>query len=269
MDRLSRLSDSISISQSIEAIAQLTQLLRADFSLKAVWGVELEFYLIPELDEAVLPDFWRAVCRAVPGGIPLFEHERGKGQLELAWPTATDAVWLAHRVALTREAIIRLAPQFSCRADFAAKPFADDYGSAIHVHVHVENSAGENMFTKQEEQLSPALADALGGLLATMQYAMPVFCPTEKSFARLVPKMHAPTTLSWGANNRTTALRLPDARGPYRRIEHRVAGADADIFAVIAVIFGGLIHGFTHHLAPDAQIFGDAADAQYDLPKLS
>ena len=113
-----------------------------------------------------------------------------------------------------------------------------------------------------------ALRHTLGGLLATMQENMDVFAPTEESRARFASGDHIPTTVSWGANNRTTALRLPYTGLPFRRIEHRVAGADADVAAVIAVILEGVLHGLENRLEPGPQMHGNASLPMYGLPPL-
>ncbi len=94
---------------------------------------------------------------------------------------------------------------------------------------------------------------------------MAIFAPSPESYARFVAGSNAPLTVSWGANNRTTAIRLPDSAHDNKRIEHRVAGADADPEHVIAAILKGLYSGLKNRVDPGPQIYGDASLPMYGL----
>ncbi len=154
------------------------------------------------------------------------------------------------------------------RADFSAKPKPGEPGSGLHVHIHLENAQG-NVFFKNDETMSDALKFSIGGLLAWLPDCMAVFAPHPESYARFSPGGNAPTTVSWGANNRTVAVRLPDAPHNAKRIEHRVAGADADAGAVLAVLLAAIHDGLSRSLTPGEQMYGDAAHPQYALPGFS
>ena len=65
-----------------------------------------------------------------------------------------------------------------------------------------------------------------------------------------------PTTCDWGHNNRSVAFRVPAAPGAARRIEHRVAGADASPHLVLAAILAAMLHGTRHELAATAPAAG-------------
>jgi glutamine synthetase len=98
---------------------------------------------------------------------------------------------------------------------------------------------------------------------------MCVFAPSEASYARFVKGSNAPTTASWGANNRTVAIRLPDKPHSHKHIEHRMAGADAAPEAVIAVILAAIHDGLSRRIVPASpQIYGDASLEMYQLPKV-
>lgn len=173
----------------------------------------------------------------------------------------------------------RTAKEMQSDAIFSAKPKPRDYGSGIHVHVHLEGQNSESVFYKTGEGLSAALRHSIGGLLHTMEGSLPAFVPTEASWKRIAPGYHAPVNVSWGFNNRTTAIRLPDGVGEYigaadisrhapgqlKRIEHRVAGSDANIEQVIRAILAGIDQGLSEKMEPPSPIFGNAEDAQYNL----
>ena len=77
--------------------------------------------------------------------------------------------------------------------------------------------------------------------------------------------MTSPKNISWGYNNRTTALRLLKNFDGIARIEHRVAGADADLLEVIAAILYGSYIGMKEKMIPTSPIYGLGFDPQYNL----
>lgn len=184
--------------------------------------------------------------------------EKGAGQWEVALPPAPYDEAL--------QALLDLKE--SLQADFSALPQAGQPGSGLHVHVHLQDAQGHNVFYKKDEMMSEPLAHSIAGMLALLPSQLDVFAPNPQARARLRGAGTAPNTISWGANNRTCALRLPDIGAPYRHIEHRVASADADPQAVFDAILQAMHHGLTKKLKPPPQIYGDANLPQYALQKL-
>ena len=84
------------------------------------------------------------------------------------------------------------------------------------------------------------------------------------SYERLVPGAHAPTTICWGYENRTSAIRIPAGTPSARRIEHRVAGGDVNPYLMLAVILGAALNGIEDGLEPAAPVSGNA----YAIPGL-
>ncbi len=251
-----------------------------------VWAAEIEWYLLDATGKPLAHDalpiekyFAALRTRAERKGIAIqsLDLERGPGQLEVAFPMTKDAGMLHHNMKLFQRIIQEEAELKGYMADFSAKPLFSHYGSGLHVHVHLEDDAGHNLFWKEDDILSPELRDALAGLLVTMHEHLSVFLPRAESWVRIEKGFHAPISATWGGNNRTVALRLPDGtasvsgpealaahpRGRVRRIEHRVAGADADAGAVIHAIAEGIAYGLKHKPDLPAPIFGDAGNDQY------
>lgn len=108
------------------------------------------------------------------------------------------------------------------------------------------------------------LLNAVAGLLATMQENTLTFAPHENSYRRLLPGAHAPTSVAWGYENRTAAIRIPGGSPKARRIEHRVAGADANPYLVLSSILGGALIGIKGKMEPAAPISGDAYSMKLD-----
>jgi len=65
----------------------------------------------------------------------------------------------------------------------------------------------------------------------------------------------------WGYENRTAAVRIPGGAHQARRIEHRVAGADANPYLVMAAILGAALIGIEKQLTPSPPITGNAYEA--------
>ena len=233
--------------------------LRNDFGLHPVFAVELEFYVYDAMSEAEILETLDSICKDCHPG----EKERGENQYEIALMPVKDVAEFIRRATNLRKVI---AAHFD--ADFRAKPFSDDYGSALHFHLHLEDENGRNVFTRSVEgEYSAPLLHTLGGLLATMQENLKIFSPNNMSRFTSAGK-NAPTHLSWGPNNRSVALRLPDKPLDNKHIEHRVASADANIAECVQAILQGVVYGLQHQSDPGEPTYGNAWDNQYTLKPL-
>ena len=206
---------------------------------------------------------WRAIARAQ--GLPAKSavSEYAPAQFEVNLGHVADPLRAADHAFLLKRAIKAAARAEGLAATFMAKPFADHAASGLHVHVSLVDEAGQNLFARDE----PALRHAIGGLQATMAEAMLLLAPNANSYRRLRPWSYAPTAPTWGYNNRTVALRVPSGPLAARRIEHRVAGADANPYLVLAAALAGIHHGLSRQLDPGPPITGNAyAEVPPSLP---
>lgn len=184
--------------------------------------------------------------------------ENGAGQFEINMMHVADALKAADDAVLFKRLVRGIARKHGLAATFMAKPYGERAGSGFHVHFSLENEAGENLFDNGGEEGSPLMLNAVAGLLATMQENTLVFAPHENSYRRLLPGAHAPTSVGWGYENRTAAIRIPGGSHKARRIEHRVAGADTNPYLVLASILGGALIGVENEMEPAEPITGDA-----------
>jgi len=220
-------------------------------------GAELECYVT--LTPETMDDFWRPVVETLKNEkVPLIriEKERGEHQYEIVFGTATPHA-MAEFIAFTKSTIEENAKAFGTEASFDAKPYHDQPSSGLHIHVNLTDAEGNNLFHKTEETISEALKFSLGGLLARLEKDMDVFCPTPESHKRYDDHDHVPRRFCWGVNNRYCALRIPLDPDHYnKRIEHRMAGADADAVKVIQVILMGVLEGLENRIEPPEQEYG-------------
>src|ERR1700741_5394521 len=130
-------------------------------------------------------------------------------------------------------------------------------GSGMHVHVSVQDESGQNVFASPDHLGNDLLKQAAAGLLSTMADGMAVFAPNANSYRRLKPEAYVPLNATWGYNNRGVAVRVPVSGPDDRRLEHRVSGADANPYLVMALVLAGMLHGIEKKLAGPEALSGN------------
>ncbi|PSJ47555.1 glutamine synthetase [Zobellella endophytica] len=256
-----------------------------DKGLRPCVAVELEFYLVdqkvgpdglpqppilPGTDERMHDtqvyslddlDSWEdflvrvaEVCEMqhIPADNAVAEY--APGQFEINLTHQNDAVAACDQAILLKRAIKAIAIKEGMYATFMAKPYNGQAGSGMHIHVSLLDEAGNNLFSDNHELLRQAIA----GNCSMLPECMALFAPNANSYRRLQPQMFVPLHASWGFDNRTVALRIPSGDKSNTRLEHRVAGADANPYLVVAAILAAVDHGISEQLRPPAPIQGDA-----------
>jgi glutamine synthetase len=87
---------------------------------------------------------------------------------------------------------------------------------------------------------------------------MAFLCPNVNSYRRFGAQFYVPNSPSWGIDNRTVAVRVPTGSADAVRIEHRVAGADANPYLLMASVLAGIHHGLTNKIEPGAPVEGNS-----------
>ncbi|WP_069298283.1 glutamine synthetase family protein [Neptunicoccus sediminis] len=227
-----------------------------------VTGKRLDSDGVLSLDElqhfdAFLNDVYAACAdQGIPADAAISEN--GAGQFEINLLHVNDPLKAADDAVLFKRLVRGVARKHGFAATFMAKPYGARAGSGFHVHFSLLDENGNNVFDNGGEEGSQTMLSAVAGLLATMQQNSLTFAPHENSYRRLMPGAHAPTGVAWGYENRTAAIRIPGGSHKARRIEHRVAGADANPYLVLTSILGGALLGIERDMQPAAPITGDA-----------
>jgi glutamine synthetase len=259
-----------------------------EFGLKPVVAFELEFYLIASPSEsgaaptpAQLSDHGRAddrqlyclerldghdkllseiIAACSEMGVPtsVLMSEFACGQYEITLKHVTDPLRAADHCCLFRQIVKRLARKHGCAATFLGKPFLDQTGSGMHIHMSLLDRDGHNVFSDVAPEGSKLLQQAIAGLLELQFDATAIYAPNVNSYRRYVAYACVPVTRTWAANNRSVAVRIPAGSETNRRFEHRVACADANPYLVLASVLAGVHHGISKQLDPGAPSFGDA-----------
>jgi glutamine synthetase len=191
--------------------------------------------VITEICDAMLALGWGAYQN---------DHEDANGQFEMNW-SYDDALVTADRHAIFKYMVKTLAEKHGMRATFMPKPFRHLTGNGCHVHVSVWDKAGKrNLFhdAKGDHGLSRLAYHFLGGIVGGADELCAVFNPTVNSYKRInAPRTlsgatWAPNAVSYGGNNRTHMIRIPDAG----RLELRLLdGATNPYLAQAAVLMLG------------------------------
>ncbi|QJE73190.1 glutamine synthetase [Aerophototrophica crusticola] len=226
-----------------------------------------QVYGLAELEdfEAVLDEVTAAArAQGIPAGTAIAEY--GPGQYEITLSHLPDALRAADDAVLFKRVVKGVAQRHGFEATFMAKPYTDQASSGMHIHMSVLDKDGRNIFAAEDPEGSEALRWCIGGLAQTMPACMALAAPGANSWRRFQVGSYAPTVIAWGVNNRTAPLRIPAGPPNSRRVEYRIAGADANPYLVLAGMLAGLLHGLETKADPGPATEGNAYAA--DAPRL-
>jgi glutamine synthetase len=203
------------------------------------------------------------LAQGLPGDGLVCEY--GPGQFELNLLHGPDPLLAADQAVLQRRATEGVAASMGLRASFMAKPFAALSGSGLHVHVSLVDEGGRNRFGAAGGET--LLAQAVAGMQRLHAQSMAVFAPSFSAYRRYRPGSFVAMSSAWGEDNRSVAFRIPRSAPAARRIEHRLAAADASPHLVMAAILAAIHHGITQRLEPTPPATANAdAAADPGLP---
>tara|TARA_R110002073_G_scaffold135117_2_gene283116 strand:+ start:19253 stop:20596 length:1344 start_codon:yes stop_codon:yes gene_type:complete len=183
--------------------------------------------------------------------------ESAPSQYEINMAHVDNPVLAAKQIMMMKRLIKGVASKHGLIASFMPKPFEQESGNGMHVHCSVLDEKGNNIFDDGTEKGSPLLHNAIGGCLLNMADSMTVFAPSYNAYRRFQRGAHAPTYPSWGFENRTVAVRVPAGSHAARRLEHRVAGSDANPYLLFAVLLAAMMDGIEQNISPGDPISGD------------
>lgn len=276
-------------------LAQVWEILKAR-GLHPVAAVELEFYLVDrrrsdegELQPACSPATQERTEQAQVYSLdnlddfaPVLEDidrlaaeqglaaegavaEASPGQFEVNLHHSDDVLKACDDAVLLKRLIRQVAEKHGMQATFMAKPYRDHAGSGMHIHLSLLDEQGHNVLATEDVENTVLMEQVLAGMLALMPESMALFAPNMNAFRRFQPGMYVSTSASWGYNNRTVALRIPCSGQRDYRVEHRVAGADANPYLVVAALLAAVLHGLDNPLELPAAIEGNGLDHPGEL----
>lgn len=226
-----------------------------------------QVYGMDKLEEfgPILADI-EAACRLQRIPATVASAEFAPGQFEINLAHVADPLVAADHACLLRRVVRCVAREHGIDATFMSKPFSEESGSGLHIHVSVLDDQEAAVFGGADGD--DMLSFAISGLQETMAEGMAVFCPSLHGFRRFEANQFVPVTRDWGYDNRSVAFRIPNGEGTARRIEHRIAGADANPYLVLAAVLAGLHFGMTNRRATRSEAHSGNAGEEMavDLP---
>ena len=176
--------------------------------------------------------------------------ETGPGTYEAAIMYA-DITEAADRAVLFKTAVKEVAYKFGIMATFMAKINENLPGCGGHVHQSLwDKKSSKNLFydEKDKTKMSSVMKSYVAGQLYCMPHILPMYAPVINSYKRLVEGAWAPTTLTWGIDNRTVALRILNNSSKSCRLETRVIGSDANPYLAMAAALASGLYGIRKKL---------------------
>jgi glutamine synthetase len=219
----------------------------------------LDYHILATtMDENVIGQIRRGMRGA---GIPV-EFSKGEawyGQHELNVRYA-DAVTSADRHTIYKNGVKEIAFLNGVSATFMAKPSEKDIGSSCHIHSSlVDVSSGTSVFVNGHEE-SDVFRHYLGGVRAHIRELAVLIAPTVNSYKRYALESWAPTSISWGRDNRTCGFRIV-GHGQSRRVECRIPGADVNPYLGYAALLAAGLDGIANEIDPGPELVGNAYEA--------
>jgi glutamine synthetase len=218
------------------------------------------------LRSSVLSELYRELldtCQIMDMPIEGLHTETGAGVLEAAI-TVDQALRAADKGVLFKTFTKVLAQRRNLMATFMAKWSNSWPGQSGHIHVSLKGRDGKPVFhdPKAEHGMSETMRHFLGGQQRLMPELLSMVASTVNSYSRLIPGYWAPTTPTWGVENRTTALRVIPGSPSSQRVEYRIAAADANPYIALSAAIGSGLWGIENKIEPNAPVKGNA----YALP---
>lgn len=179
--------------------------------------------------------------------------ETGPGTIEAAI-AHSGLLEAGDRAVLFKTAVKEIAYKHNIMATFMAKINENLPGCGGHVHQSLWDLTGNhNLFydDSDKQKLSETAKRYIAGQLHCLPHILPMFAPTINSYKRLVEGAWAPTTLTWGIDNRTVALRVLNGGSASCRVETRVIGADVNPYLALSACLAAGLYGIRHELTLD------------------
>jgi glutamine synthetase len=218
----------------------------------------LDYHILATtMDEAYLGPIRRGMQAA---GIPV-EFSKGEawyGQHEVNFRYA-DAVTSADRHTIYKNGVKEIAFLSEISASFMAKPSEKDIGSSCHIHTSLVGKDGKSAFVDSDGE-TDTFRHFLGGLRDHIRELALFVAPAINSYKRYAAESWAPTSVSWGRDNRTCGFRIV-GHGQSRRVECRIPGADANPYLGFAALLAAGLDGIEKGTDPGPELKGNAYEA--------
>ncbi len=272
---------------------QLDRVRQAGFTVKA--ASELEFFLFRETTESsrakdyagletaskFIADYsvyrssmdeWligvlRRNFEAAGVSVECSKAEWGHGQHEINL-VYTDALEMADRHCIFKDGIREMAALRGVQVTFMAKWHTEHSSNGGHVHMSLWRGNEPAFHDPDDERgMSSTMRHFLGGMMALARDFQLLYAPSVNSYKRYGDETFAPTTVTWGGDNRTVAFRAC-GHGAGKRIENRIPGADVNAPLAFAAMVASGLYGIENGIEPTGEFVHANGYASDGAPRL-
>jgi glutamine synthetase len=271
-----------------------------DHGLDVKVGTELEFNVFSDRDETRLEREGSAYLKdsAVGGGSPyhtrpLLEQHDYLSELSSAMKRMGGTLEGIHKESSPGlyEAILKYSPalrqadaimsfRMASRAigekydlwpSFMPRPISDYEGNSQHYHVSLWDDEGNRFVDESDDRgISELAYQFIAGVLEHARGLTPLCASTVNSYKRLQPGLWAPIDISYGFDNKTCPIRVPQNRGTGTRVEVRIPDSYANPYLALAGILAAGLDGIENDFSPgepvSKNVFEEGADPDNQLP---
>ncbi len=205
------------------------------------------------LKPSMYPEYINAVFENLDRfNVPLegMHTETGPGVYEAALKP-DRLLFAADKATLFKTAVKEIAYHYDVLASFMAKWNNDLPGCGGHIHQSLwDIDFKHNLFYEEnsESNISQLAKHYIAGQLKCLPEIMPMYAPNVNSYKRLTKGTWAPTSATWGIENRTTSIRFISKGQSSTRVEMRVPGADTNPYLAMAASIASGLYGITNKL---------------------
>jgi glutamine synthetase len=201
----------------------------------------------------------RDIRNGMSGAGMYVESAKGEcnpGQHEIAFRYA-DALTTCDNHSIYKTGAKEIAARHGKSLTFMAK-YNEREGNSCHIHISLRGPDGDPAMPGDGPHgFSPVMERFLAGQLACTRELTYFFAPNINSYKRFMAGSFAPTTIAWGRDNRTCALRVV-GHGNSLRVENRLAGGDVNPYLAVAALIAAGLHGIREELVLEPELVGNA-----------
>jgi glutamine synthetase len=243
----------------MEEITKILKKILSDLQIRIGFGFEFEFFLLNEnllpIDvENYLENLNEILFHSNSFFKGLAKKEIEQGQVEIiSFPTfdIEENIFGFKKVFCEVENFVSEKKYF---LNYLAKPFLKKSGNGLHINISLhDKKTNKNIFEIEmnnsdkfdlDRTKSSTMNSAISGILKSVESDIELYIFNESTMNRIkYHDINTPTNISWGKNNRTTLIRIPESLPYQKRIEIRLSSPESDLTSILKSILVGIYNG--------------------------
>lgn len=247
-------------------------------NFKVALGFEFEFYLVDKLNQPIYDaeNFISEIQKISTSNnfLAYVDEEESIGQVEISSIANFEIIETLNNWEKTLKDLKSHFSNQNIFINHEAKPFLNKSGNGLHINISLHDPITlENLFGKDDQYRSDIknelMAYSIGGLLQNIEKNIDQYLFNESTINRIRHHdRNTPINYSWGQNNRTAMIRIPESLPYAKRVENRLPSAENDIYSITFLTLQGIFYGIENKISPPQCTYGLAFDSQYNLKNI-